>query len=109
MSKKRASKKTTIKPTKSTISTPTVAATAKSTLVKNVVDNNGMLFNKTNYMYILGGIGLMAIGFFLMAGGSMPSPDVWDDSIIYGTQRTLIAPIFIIVGLVVQVFAIFKR
>jgi hypothetical protein len=51
----------------------------------------------------------MAIGFVLMAGGSMPSPDVWDESIIYSSTRTVIAPIFILSGLIVQIYAIFKK
>jgi hypothetical protein len=39
----------------------------------------------------------------------MPSPDVWDDSIIYSFRRTVLAPIVIIIGLVVEIFAIFKK
>ena len=55
------------------------------------------------------GILLMLIGFVFMAGGSMPSPDVWDESIIYGFRRTVLAPILILGGLVVQIYAIFKK
>lgn len=54
------------------------------------------------------GIGLIALGMLLMLGGSMPSPDVWDDSIIYSFRRTVLAPAFIIAGLLVEVYAIFK-
>jgi len=84
---------------------------SKTTFGNSGASQNGdnMLFNKTNYYYILGGIGLMVIGFILMSGGQMPSPEVWDESIIYSTRRTLIAPIFILAGLVVQVYAIFKK
>ena len=45
----------------------------------------------------------------LMSGGSMPSPDVWDEDIIYSTRRTLIAPIVILIGLGLQVYAIFAK
>ncbi|MBK8700778.1 MAG: DUF3098 domain-containing protein [Saprospiraceae bacterium] len=68
-----------------------------------------LTFGKKNYYYILGGLALIIIGLFLMAGGHMPSPDVWDESLIYSTRRTLIAPIFILAGLGLQVVAIFSK
>ena len=55
------------------------------------------------------GLGIMAVGFLCMSGGAMPSPDVWDESIIYSSTRTIIAPFLIMVGLGVQVYAIFKK
>jgi Protein of unknown function (DUF3098) len=73
------------------------------------VINTDLLFGKKNYYFMLGGIGLIIVGMFLMAGGNMPSPDVWDETLIYSTTRILIAPIFIIAGLVMQVFAIFSK
>ncbi|MCB0584130.1 MAG: DUF3098 domain-containing protein [Phaeodactylibacter sp.] len=66
-------------------------------------------FGRLNYLIMGAGALLIAIGLFLMAGGAMPSPDVWDDSIIYSTRRTLIAPMVILAGLIVEIFAIFKR
>lgn len=109
MSKKRVTKpKTTINPTKSTIVKPSQKGSNKQDVIKSAVPTD-LLFNKVNYVYILGGIGLMVIGFVLMSGGSMPDPNTWDESIIYSTRRTLIAPLFILAGLVVQVLAIFKK
>jgi len=109
MSKKRVTKKSTINPTKSTIAkTKQKVEVAKEAAVKKTASSD-LLFEKVNYMYILGGIALMIIGFVLMAGGSMPDPNTWDESIIYSTRRTLIAPIFILAGLVIQVLAIFKK
>ena len=68
-----------------------------------------LLFGRKNFMFLLGGIILITIGYLLMAGGSMPSPDVWDEDLIYGTRRTLIAPIFILAGLALQVYTIFAK
>lgn len=68
-----------------------------------------MLFGKQNYILILAGIVLMALGYVLMSGGAMPSPEVWDDDIIYSTRRTLIAPILILAGIGVEIYAIFKK
>jgi hypothetical protein len=56
-----------------------------------------------------GGVLLIALGLVLMLGGAMPSPDVWDESIIYSFRRTVLAPIFILAGLGVEIYAIFKR
>ena len=68
-----------------------------------------MIFKKENYILMGAGFGLVVLGMLLMLGGSMPSPDVWDDSIIYSFRRIVLAPILILAGLVVEIFAIFKR
>ncbi len=109
MSKKRVTKKSTINPTKSKVVKPNLKDQAIKNDAPSDSSSSDLLFNRTNYMYIAGGILLMMIGFFLMSGGSMPDPNTWDESIIYSTRRTLIAPIFILSGLVVQVLAIFKK
>jgi hypothetical protein len=107
MSKKKVTKKSTINPTKSTLA----ASSAKGSSTASISNSksNDLLFNKTSYTYILGGIVLMVIGFFLMAGGHNDDPNVFDEDVIYSTRRILIAPIFIIAGLIVQVLAIFKK
>ncbi|HQX45704.1 MAG: DUF3098 domain-containing protein [Saprospiraceae bacterium] len=69
---------------------------------------DSMSYGKAHIQIVLIGLGLIALGLLLMSGGWMPSPDVWDESIIYSTRRTVIAPIFIIAGLAMQVYAIFK-
>lgn len=67
------------------------------------------LFGKKNFMFMFGGIALIALGMLLMTGGHMPNDNVWDESIIYSTRRTLIAPIVILAGLVLQIYAIFSK
>lgn len=68
-----------------------------------------ILFNKNNYTLMIGGLVVIFIGFLLMAGGGMEDPAVWDDSEIYGFRRTVLAPFLVLAGLVVQIFAIFKK
>lgn len=68
-----------------------------------------LIFKKQNYLLMGLGAGLIFLGMLLMLGGSMPSPDVWDESLIYSFRRTVLAPVVILAGLVVEVFAIFKR
>ena len=51
----------------------------------------------------------MAIGFFLMAGGKNSDPNVFNDKDVYSTTRITIAPLLIVIGLGLEVFAIFKK
>ena len=68
-----------------------------------------LAFGKSNYILIAGGLGLVFLGLILMAGGDMPSPDVWEDDIIYSARRTVLAPIVILMGLGMEIWAIFKK
>ena len=58
------------------------------------------LFGKENYMMMLGGLIVLAIGFFLMAGGKSADPNVFNDNEVYSTTRITIAPMLIIIGFV---------
>ncbi|MEL7121918.1 MAG: DUF3098 domain-containing protein [Bacteroidota bacterium] len=95
-----------IAPTKSTRQTKSGGGQTKS---RTAVASQEMVFNNQNFLYMGVGILLIIIGFVLMSGGQMPSPDVWDENIIYGFRRTVLAPIFILAGLVVEIYAIFKK
>lgn len=67
------------------------------------------LFTKDNYMWMLAGVIVMAVGFFLMAGGKSADPTKFNDDDIYSTTRISIAPILIIAGFVIEIFAIMKK
>ena len=67
------------------------------------------LFGKENYKWMVIGLVVMAIGFFLMAGGKNSDPNVFNDKDVYSTTRITIAPILIIAGLIVEIFAIMKK
>ena len=68
-----------------------------------------LIFNKSNYMWMGIGVGAILLGLLLMMGGAMPDPNTWDPNIIYSFRRTVIAPVFILVGLGIEVYAIFKK
>lgn len=67
------------------------------------------LFGKDNFIWMLAGLAVMALGFFLMAGGKSPDPNVFNEKEVYSTTRITIAPILIIAGLVIEIFAIMKK
>lgn len=68
------------------------------------------MFSRENYMWMLAGIIVIAIGMVLMAGGkSNNDPAVFDKSAVYSTTRITIAPLLILAGLVIEIFAIFRK
>ncbi len=82
---------------------------SKRTTSASTIAKEPLLFGKQNYILMGIGLGLITLGLILMSGGGMPSPDVWDESIIYGFRRTVLAPFLILAGLIVEIFAIFKK
>ncbi|MFK7808388.1 MAG: DUF3098 domain-containing protein [Saprospiraceae bacterium] len=68
-----------------------------------------LLFGKQNYMFMAIGFGLILLGMLLMSGGGMDDPNTWDPDVIYSTRRTLLAPIVILAGLGMQIYAIFLK
>ena len=74
-----------------------------------VKKNEGALFNKENYKWMLIGIIIIAIGMFLMSGGKSDNPAVFNSKAVYSTTRITIAPLLILAGLVIEIFAIFRK
>ena len=73
------------------------------------VHSTTAMFGKENYLWMLAGVVIIAIGFILMAGGKSPDPNVFNEAEVYSTTRITIAPLLIIAGLVVEIFAIFRK
>lgn len=71
------------------------------------VPNN--LFGKENYIWMLAGLVVLALGFFLMAGGKSADPNVFDPKDVYSTTRITIAPMLIIAGFIIEIVAIMKK
>jgi len=63
------------------------------------------LFGKRNYQIMLIGIILIAGGFILMAGGSSPDPEHFNEA-IFNFRRIRLAPTLVLIGLGLQVYAI---
>ena len=67
------------------------------------------LFGKENYRWMLIGIVIIALGLFLMGGGKSKDPNVFNPSEVYSTTRITIAPILILAGFALEIFAIFRK
>ena len=65
-------------------------------------------FGRENYTLMLLGILVIFVGFLLMTGGGSEDPTVWDTS-IFSFRRITLAPILVIAGFVIEVFAILKK
>jgi hypothetical protein len=67
------------------------------------------LFGKENYTWMVIGAAIVALGMFVMSGGKNPDPNTFDYNVVYSTTRITVAPILIVAGLLIEVYAIFKR
>jgi FtsH-binding integral membrane protein len=68
------------------------------------------MFSRENYTWMLIGLLVMAVGMFLLSGGaSNKDPKIFDKDAVYSTTRITIAPIVILAGLVIEIYAIFKK
>ena len=76
---------------------------------KNETVAKQSLFSKDNYFIMLIGLIVLAIGFFLMAGGKSADPKNFDPNEVYSKTRITIAPILIITGFIIEIVAIMKK
>jgi hypothetical protein len=67
------------------------------------------LFDKQNLWLMLLGVGVIALGMLLMVGGRSADPNTFNYDEVYSTRRITIAPILIIIGLGIEIYAIFKK
>ena len=66
-------------------------------------------FGKSNYIWMLVGATLIIIGMVVMSGGKSADPNVFNANEVYSFRRITIAPILIIAGFIVEIYAIFKK
>lgn len=72
-------------------------------------NSNVSLFSRDNYILMLAGLVSLGLGFFLMAGGKSKDPNVFSTDEIYSQMRITVAPILIILGFLLEIFAIMKK
>lgn len=86
-----------------------MTATKNTPNKPNQSGGNVELFGKENYRWMLIGLVVLAIGFFLMAGGKSADPNVFNKDEVYSTTRITVAPILIIIGFIIEIVAIMKK
>ena len=75
---------------------------------KTPEEDKQFVFNKKNYVLLILGLVLIAIGFLLMIGGDSEDPETFNYA-IFNFRRLTLAPIVILAGFVIEIFAIMWR
>ena len=76
---------------------------------KKMTEQKGeFLFGKRNYTIMIIGIVIILIGFALMDGGGSEDPAVFNKD-IYNFQRIRLAPTIVLIGLAIEIYAIFAN
>ena len=63
------------------------------------------IFRNFNYILMIIGIVVLAIGYILLAGGGSDDPNVFNPE-IFNTRRIVIAPLVMLIGLIIGIVAI---
>ena len=72
------------------------------------MSKDSFIFNKKNYILVLIGLAFVALGFILMSGGGSDDPAVFNED-IFNRQRITWAPMLILIGFGIEVFAIMRK
>jgi hypothetical protein len=70
---------------------------------------NHFLFDKNSYIIMLVGLAVLVLGFILMAGGKSEDPNVFNAEEIYSFRRITLAPIMVLLGFVIEIYAIMRK
>ncbi len=71
-------------------------------------EKSGFTLGKENYILLLIGIAFIITGFLLMIGGGSDDPKVFNPE-IFSFRRITLAPIFVMTGFVIEIFAIMRK
>ena len=72
------------------------------------MENQKEIFGKKNYQIIFVGLAFIIAGFILMSGGDTGDETSFNPE-IFNFQRITLAPILILTGFVIEVFAIMYK
>ncbi|HWV69058.1 DUF3098 domain-containing protein [Chitinophaga sp.] len=86
-----------------------MAKTALNKETENALADSRPIFPKENYKFMLAGIVVIVLGFLLMMGGDSSDPNSFKPEQVYSFRRITLAPIVIVLGLVIEVYAIMHR
>lgn len=66
-------------------------------------------FQPENYKLLLIGLAINVLGFLLMIGGAAEDPNTFDASELFSARRITLAPMLIVAGYIVIIYAILKK
>ncbi|MDF2551311.1 MAG: hypothetical protein K0R77_586 [Chryseobacterium sp.] len=81
---------------------------------REVSEKQAFYFGQQNYKWMLIGLACIVVGFLLMMGPDANTvdgkldPNSWNDG-IFSIRRIRIAPLLIVIGFVIEIYAILKR
>ena len=75
----------------------------------NSQQKGGLNFTKENIRWMIIGAIVIALGMILMSGGENMNPNVFNTNLVYSFRRITIAPIVILLGFGIEIFAILKK
>ena len=70
--------------------------------------NFAFVFTKTNYIIMIAGIVLLALGYLLLCGGGSNDPNVFNSE-MFKARRLYLSPILISLGFVAEIVAIMYK
>ncbi len=82
--------------------------TKSSSTTKESVVKADFAFGRINYILLITSVFVLIIGYMLMAGGKPTDPNVFNEE-VFSTRRITIAPLVVLAGYVIGVFAIIKK
>ena len=99
----------TTKPQQPKAKATTTTVAAAPAKPKSIPNSLPFLFDKQNYMIMVAGIVVIIIGFLLMTGKANDNPNVFNAEEIYSFRRITLAPVVVMIGFLIEIYAILKR
>ncbi|MCX6183360.1 MAG: DUF3098 domain-containing protein [Bacteroidetes bacterium] len=66
-------------------------------------------FGKKNYLLIIAGVVVMAIGFIMLSGGGTEDPNQFNPDELFSARRITGGPITVLIGLGIVLFGVLKK
>lgn len=87
---------------------PTKKESSATTTAKENHLNFQLAFGRTNYILMIAGIVVLALGYILLSGGGSDDPNTFNPD-MFDDRRLVAAPILITIGFVVEILAIMYK
>ena len=76
--------------------------------MENKEQKQEFIFEKENYIILLIGIAVIALGFILVSGGGSNDPKIFDEA-VFSFRRIRVAPTVVLIGFGITIYSIIKN